>query len=470
MNHQISHARRGITILEVLIAMGIALFGLLAVMAIVPFAATQARQGLETEEAVAIGQRAMGDVHTYGLLNPRRWVTMGAQTAGGPVVVDRITNFRHSFEPAYNTTGHSFDSFDRMFWDEAILIDPQFFNANVGSSITHFPYTYSPQSFVDDENGLGDVYREPLVIPTRPQAYVSQGHDAGGDPIESIAPFVRRVGLTNPAYSGENTLGAVPSFFLLPNPMARQIFESNDDVSLRGLNDTERALVPQFEQMQRAQYYTGFDPISGAPLSTKLLSQGRTSWLVMLVPEDVQRTTWRMSIIVLRDRDPAFGIDLVNERMARIRGTARYGTGTGFLSGGIRGGVVRIESWGTTNLGADLPETPIWHVQEHDIAISPNQWVLLSQFEPSNPLDSNQPAKRTYRWYRVAEVGADIISSPPGIHAAGDVPGPVPARLVTLVGQDWNPAPDALMFVMNNVEAVYERTIHMPPGSFPFPN
>lgn len=466
MTQRIHNCRNGITILEVLIAMGIALFGLLAVMAIVPFAATQARQGLETEEAVAVGQRAMADVHTHGLLNPRRWLTISASVAGGPLAVDRITDFKHTLEPAYNTTGHSTDAFDRLFWDEAILIDPQFFNTN---AVSHFPYTYAPQGFVDDENGLAGVYRDPLVAGGAFQGYTSQGHAGGGDPFEAIAPYVRRVGLTNPAYAGDTTIGMMPDFFPLSNPIARQIFETNDDVELRTLNDVERAAVTDFEQMRRAQYYETFDT-SGNPLATKLLSQGRTSWLVMLVPEDVTRTTWRMSIIILRDRDPAFGIDLVNERVARIRGTGRYGVGTGFLSGGVRGGVVRIESWGTTGLGASPPETPIWHVQEHDVQIAANQWVLLSQFEPSNVSDPNQPGKRTYRWYRAADVGADIFESPAGVHANSDVAGPVPARLVTLVGPDWNPAPDTLVFMMNNVEAVYERTIHMPPGSFPAAN
>ncbi|MCA9106327.1 MAG: hypothetical protein KDA83_12925, partial [Planctomycetales bacterium] len=139
--------RSGITILEVMIAMGIALFGLLAVMAIVPFAATQAQQGLETEDVVLVGQRAIGDVHAYDMLNPERWITLGSTAPGNPTVAGSYTAFRPFREPAYSSSGAvANDAFFRMFWDEAILIDPLFFFSHVGDAtpISHFPYTYAP--------------------------------------------------------------------------------------------------------------------------------------------------------------------------------------------------------------------------------------------------------------------------------------------------------------------------------------
>merc|ERR1712023_602836 len=104
----------------------------------------------------------------------------------------------------------------------------------------------------------------------------------------------------------------------------------------------------------------------------------------MLVPENPQRTVWKLFIIVIRDRDPSFGINLVNERVARIRGAggdsgSPIGQDCGFKSAVLtssgnavarRGGVVRMEAWGTTNLtsnGPISPGTPEWLTMEKDL-------------------------------------------------------------------------------------------------------
>lgn len=440
--------RSGVTILEVLIAMGIALFGLLAVMAIVPYAAHQARAGLAIEDAAKLGQRALSEFHVHDMGNPNNWIT--TNSAGFP---NRYTNFDHFLE----SPGAPADPATRFFHDEAILIDPQFYFAN-GGTISHFPYCYAPQTFVDAETTASGNFREPLLATAVPQSFM-HFLDGNGDPTETIAPYVRRVGLANTV-----TTPLLP-FLPMPLVQAREIFETSDDLSLQPLGELQKTQAPEVEDLQRLEY---FQAVDGSGI--KPLAQGATSWLPMLVPQNDSRTIWKLYIIVVRDRDPSFAINPINERVARIRGTNRYGTtGTGFLSLGRRGGVVRLESWGTSNLSA-TPTPANYATMSRDVAIVPGQWLLLSRFDPVLPPGSTPAARRVYQWYRVNEATADVIDSPPDSVAQAGVANPVPSRIVTLSGPDWtNIGPDALVFVMNNVEAVYERIIEIPAGAVPSP-
>ena len=449
---------RGLTILEVLIAMGIALFGLIAVMAIVPYAARQAQDGLEMEVTSQVGQRALGDVAVYDLVNPQRWIT----TAGPlPQTAGFFNSFPHFIEPAGNPPYDPNPAL-RFHHDEAVLIDPLFYGVN--PVVSHFPYCYAPQGFIEDGSGVAIPFRDPLVIGGLLPSFTHH-LDSNGDPYESIAPFVRRVGLANPG-------ATIPS--LLPTAAARAIFETSDDVVIRPLNQVEvdnAAALGQggLEKFTRLEYFEGIDPTLAAPnnvVGIREFSEGSTSWLAMVAPENDDRTLWKLYIIVVKDRDPTFSINATNERVARIRGTLRYPADHGFLGGGIKGGTVRLESWGSTNALVSAAVDPTTAMLK-DIAIEPNQWVLLSRFDQFP--GQTPAARRRYQWYRVTDVGNEIFPSPADTRAAGGVPAPVPSRFVTLTGPDWDPGPDALVFVMNGVEAIYERTIRLPAGSFRTP-
>lgn len=445
---------RGLTILEVLIAMGIALFGLIAVMAIVPYAARQAQDGLEMEVTSQVGQRALGDVAVYDLVNPQRWFTFAGPA---PQIPGPFNSFPHYIEPGGNPPYDPNPAL-RFHHDEAVLIDPMFF----GNGVSHFPYCYAPNSFVEDGSGVTIPFRDPLVVGGLLPSFTHH-LDSNGDPYECIAPYVRRVSVSNP-------LTGLP----LPNAAARAIFETSDDVIIRPLTQVEvdnAAALGQggLEKFTRLEYFEGIDPTLAAPnnvVGIREFSEGSTSWLAMVAPENDDRTLWKLYIIVVKDRDPTFSINATNERVARVRGRLRYPADHGFLGGGIKGGTVRLEAWGSTNALVSAAVDPATAMQK-DIAIEPNQWVLLSRFDQFP--GQTPAARRRYQWYRVTDVGNEIFPSPADTRAAGGVPAPVPSRFVTLTGPDWDPGPDALVFVMNGVEAIYERTIRLPAGSFRTP-
>ena len=175
-------------------------------------------------------------------------------------------------------------------------------------------------------------------------------------------------------------------------------------------------------------------------------------------------------------------MDLVNERVARIRGAggdigSPIGPECGFQSavltssgnaGARHGGLVRLESWGTSNLAQGgtqpVPGTPVWTTMERDLAIAPNQWVLLAQWGPQK--------QRRYQWYRVLSASPNTELGP-----VDNVPfnnggfGGIqpPSRTVSLIGPDWDARRNTLVYMMNNVVSVYERTIQVPLNRFPQP-
>jgi hypothetical protein len=64
------HDRRGITLLEVLISIGILAIGLSSVVALIPAAASQASRAVILDRAAVLAANALSDAATFGLLRP----------------------------------------------------------------------------------------------------------------------------------------------------------------------------------------------------------------------------------------------------------------------------------------------------------------------------------------------------------------------------------------------------------------
>ena len=82
--------RRGITLLEVLISLGILSVGLASVVALVPAGGDQAKKAMIDDRRGTLGPNALADCVTRGLLDPAKWSP--AQPAA--------SNYRLIFDPA----------------------------------------------------------------------------------------------------------------------------------------------------------------------------------------------------------------------------------------------------------------------------------------------------------------------------------------------------------------------------------
>lgn len=64
---------RGITLIEVMFSSGIALFGLLVVVALIPLAGNEVRIGLQTDRMAALGRNAIKEFDIRGMRDPNQW-------------------------------------------------------------------------------------------------------------------------------------------------------------------------------------------------------------------------------------------------------------------------------------------------------------------------------------------------------------------------------------------------------------
>ena len=78
MNRPHTARRRGITLMEVLISLGILSVGLASVVALIPAGGSQAKLSVIEDRRAALGYAAMADAINRGILNPARWSSIPA--------------------------------------------------------------------------------------------------------------------------------------------------------------------------------------------------------------------------------------------------------------------------------------------------------------------------------------------------------------------------------------------------------
>lgn len=115
----------GLTLLEVLIAVFVLLFGLLGVLALIPVAMLRMNQALQADRASAVAECALEEVKTRGMLDASTWRGFGNtaySSAEHAFVIDPYFFALHSSDPAvqrFPSDGtNSGDSLQRLtLWD-----------------------------------------------------------------------------------------------------------------------------------------------------------------------------------------------------------------------------------------------------------------------------------------------------------------------------------------------------------------
>ena len=78
-------ARRGVSLMEVLISIFVILFGLLSVAALLPVGRFEIAQAMRADRAAACGRAALRDVQVRGLANPALWLAPNLTPVAPPV-------------------------------------------------------------------------------------------------------------------------------------------------------------------------------------------------------------------------------------------------------------------------------------------------------------------------------------------------------------------------------------------------
>lgn len=278
-------SRRGITLMEIMISMGIVLVGILGIMALMPLAARNLGEGIQADAASTFGRGVLHQMTSREIGNSD-WIVGNFDGSGNPML------FR--LEP--DATIRSTSSF---------CFDPLYIAA-------HAAYV--------GETNLPRVQNTTVGMPY---------FGIGGEPAHSHPRMLRATLPLLPTVEG-NRLPMISA-------LARQMCQGQDDLVFERLPDVN--LPPQ-------QTFSRLDDQSTDTwefAARVRQSEGRFSWMATIVPEInsggvVADEFRRLSIVVFHDRiiDPALDPTDVNAEQQELL------FDVAFLGGGIAGGDVRL--------------------------------------------------------------------------------------------------------------------------------
>jgi hypothetical protein len=294
-------ARRGVSYLEVLIAAGIGVTGLLGAIAIFPIAIANLQRGVVSDTAAAVGPSGLEQAYAVGALNRSNWMGYSSG-AWQPGAAQAIANY-----PAPPLSGSSVGPWASVCIDPRFCAEVDTSNIPGGTSPGLFPY-YSP-----------------------------------GSPNEA-----RMHRITLP--SGMGTA--------MSTAQARLLFKCSDDLLFEKASDNLGPLPARQFYIEgqggtpvRRDYYGEFEwMVTLTPKMTGVMtdSSGNDSnGNPAGIPFENTRE-YRASVVVFHQRPPR--LDTIDQGDATHAATERVVNVTNFYGQGFNGGEVRIEATNAIDL------------------------------------------------------------------------------------------------------------------------
>ncbi|MEZ6138208.1 MAG: hypothetical protein R3C53_25265 [Pirellulaceae bacterium] len=426
-------ARRGVTLVEVLFAIGIVIIGLFGIASLLPLAARNAEVANESNEGQAYAQRYYAEFVTRGLNDSSKWAwfndgtkaitaagTLGSLATSPPIIGSSTSN-------AVVSTGNSGGTISTHN-RHAICIDPGFYSDPL-TLLEISTHTFGPgQAY---RPGLFPYYHDdynPVSNPAMPSPLLAP-------PTLRNRPRLLRVGLAHPSIANR----------FAPAKAIQTLFNSIDDLSLT--KPADKALPP-------TRMYEGTpSPFSTATPTPRGLSQSRYSWLATLCPREFDATEtasarqeqyYTLSIAVMHNRDRAWFAPLSVDHRDIPQGERVLGVTplSGNFIGGDGGRVVLTGSDGMSDV------------------VRSGDWLMFARYQ-----DDSANRGVICRWYRVIGVDGDAQHT----LATANTPA-FWTRNVVLEGPDWVfdeliPDGDVLndlptqATIVSNVVTVFERVI-----------
>lgn len=504
--------KRGITLMEVLIAMFVLLIGLLGVFSLLPVAKSYMSDATKYDSVSAIGRNALHDLEVRKeLMDPANWFAPAGN--GNHLWVCPPSPMGHpSAWAVLPVPPQGVDTFNYQWSAQAAFAD-----------VPAFPFVLDP---------LGCAYPSNLsansnLFPDQSAASATYAHDCGpaffppsGYSLDFVnnqfaAPALSRITVprmkaTASASSPTGVTITHDTFGPFCRPMsfsaASKIFQSVDDSLFNRPDDpTQRPISPlpvagaasQFSTSQgdyswfatiesyEVNWHPGFqsngmlgawgDILSDDDQDGLLNNSTEAGWISAASDPDI--ALWRIggeqkfkaSVVVVHKRNfqlQAFpASEIPPERMcycdflgAPLPIPAQFivqppSPDPGNIApnvAGLGGGDVLL------HVPASLSMSPEW------LNVKPNQWLMISAFpdqrnNTNNPQSQGQIAKLA--WFRISSVG-EVTQGPSGFQ-----------RAVTLSGPDWNPyqfvdavngpanVVSAYCTIVDGVVGVFEATV-----------
>ncbi len=391
----------GVTVIEVLFAAGIAVFGLIGIASLIGVAGRQASQANEVAEAQALSNSWYADFVTRGLNDSSQWRWFNDQLGGA--YATKFVPFANGGSPGSMTSTPSV----RTAFRHAVCIDPTFYADATNIIAMSPPNTFGPAQAY--RPGLFPYYQDNFDPLTSPMATI----DFPTHPnfVNADLPRLLRVSLASSVAAG-----------IMSETLVEQIFQSHDD--LDPVQDEDDKTLPAIR----------FIGMGGS----KLLSKGEYNWFATLSPREFastlefsntsQEKLYTLDVVVVHRRDRQFfvpssgGVENIpqGERLLAVTPTTSFTGGSG----------------GRVIISASI---------EVSDKIRIGDWVMLARHQ-----DASMSRSTVVRWYRVI-----------GLDAEPTLTSTTWSRNVILDGPDWvfsaaNPTQATLV---PNVVTVLERVI-----------
>ncbi|MEO2008725.1 MAG: hypothetical protein ABGX22_08620 [Pirellulaceae bacterium] len=276
--------QRGITLMEIMISMGVALVGIMGIMSLMPLAAVNLSKGVQADAVSTFGRGALHDFTAREMIH------------GDWIAVDNANQLFRLPEADARRTRASF------------CIDPLYMASHTAFAFASLPTVATTADTMPYYDLSGDLSAEPPYSQPRMFRCAPPRVSTGTDK------------------------------FPISTALAQHVFTSHDDLSFVRPND--RALPP-VQTYNRINDTNPADAWENAPRLRQ--SKGRFSWMATVVPEIDNNATIsdefrRLSIVIFHDRviDPAIN------QFAPSDGDQELLFDVILLGSGIAGGDVRL--------------------------------------------------------------------------------------------------------------------------------
>ncbi|MBN8603328.1 MAG: hypothetical protein J0M26_19995 [Planctomycetes bacterium] len=377
-------ARKGISLIETLFAVGILMVGMLGIAAVLSVAGKNAVDSQTLASSQVLANSWLNDMYARNIQNPANWV-----------------------RPVFNTTTNVWDwpsmgtASPQNSPNSSYCIDPLMFAFSPNISVANSRYTLTNFPYYD-------ALANPLVDPS-----ISAASGAGLN--WGAVPRMLRVSVGTPGFPATGKL-------------AEEIFASHNEIAEIKSRDSTRHVVRAFESV-------------GTSLQ-KTATRQDYSWFATLTPKENNSSAYSsqyiLSIVVVKKRDRVLDIPVPSaagvgdpralpsgEIMAWVVPLSTGSVPAGGFNGGGGGRVLLVGSAAT---------------ESHTAA---GQWIMLSRFDAAlgrgvfswyRIATCDQEARMMNVGAIPTEYGVSGFTLPFG---AGNATLPVWVREVTLSGRDW---------------------------------
>ena len=489
--------RRGISLTEVLIAMGILTLGLLGVAAVFPVGSWNMQKADIANNGSAIAQSVMNDLVARGMLNPRAWYVMTPWTGSNyPAPANVVFPSDGKLAPAGTPKAGTFTRPFALTLNEALsqptaatdrtLIAKQFGNAYVIDPLGVSVMAFQNANFAAPAPGaVGPAALFPATAYYDFTNYMTWG--GPGWSAWSGGKSANNGGYLWPIRRA--TFRQSSSGWQMDPTMASHYFQGSDDLV---------ADLPQRDDRPAAQSWDYIDSNNngradvGEPPTARKWT-GDYSWIVTVVPttnaardamaSNPEGFAYDVSVVVFYKRPLPESADTSLQPLLTSGGYKSFDSGMGaneravnasVISSGPSGGELLLTDWGDFYDASGIRKYNAFD------GLRTGQWIMLCGPHPNSNVDNttNPPTgepRFVLNWYQVLSVDAEgkgVVD--PQTNNPFD---PNTQRVVAIRGPEWpwqptststNVANNLCVAICKGAVAVHTKTIRLEsPASSP---